>query len=185
MASIISTQGKGMPIGTLFYALRVEDDLGSALRCDGRYLSGNDYPVLLQHVSSGRVPFVWMADWDWQYNNQGANVGVFGYDGNNTMRLPVMQSNIFMASGYRGNLGAYNQDCMQNIWGFMGTYNTFAKINGSDGAFYEEYYGQPWGISGGATDDWWNLRMDSSRVTRTGTYTQPRHLTYSVFVVVK
>lgn len=178
-----------MPIGTLFYALRVEDDLGNALRCDGRYLSGNDYPVLLQHVSSGKVPFVWMADWDWQYNNQGANVGVFGYDGNNTMRLPVMQSNIFMASGYRGNLGGYNQDCMQRMYGtvdWSGGAQGHTELSYANGIFeptppiYDSYpddLGDSYYSRG--------FNFDSVRQTRTGAYTQPRHLTYSVFVVVK
>lgn len=184
VSNAVEKGGKGVPIGTIFQAVRTDVPEG-CLRLDGTEYTRAACPDFYDNfLIVGKLITCTYTQWSSESTANNGNVGKIGLDTTNQkFRLPRLADRTFVAQALTtGQFGKYNKDQIVNITGITGAARDDHTSEPS-GAFYVAPNSS--GNEAGDGNSWrYNICFDASRVVNTGDQVQPRHIQYPYFMVI-
>ena len=175
--AIADAIGQGMPIGTIFQAIRTDIPEGS-LRLDGTEFTTGFEGFVTNYLATGKIISKSLDEWQTEYTMTNGNVGFFGYDeATGAFKTPCIQAGTFLAQAVAsGEFGSFlnselkshthTQAAHTHTRGTMNITGTFgtdgqtgsAVANGQvSGAFYN-----------GTTTNWTIAANQSAKGTQIG-----------------
>ena len=195
----------GLPIGSIFQAIRTDVPVNS-LRADGTEYSSGFGNFVSNFLATGKILCKSFDEWQTEYTMTGGNVGFFAYDADTgKFKAPCIQTGTFLAQAVAsGEFGSFLnseikshnhiQDSHAHTRGTMEiTGNMYGAALAADGAFYTT------GEYGAGSGDYnpQNIGFQASRTWTGATSaaqphiyptggddTYPKHIKYPFFVVV-
>ncbi|GHU26820.1 hypothetical protein FACS1894152_2230 [Bacilli bacterium] len=190
---VINSSGGGMPIGSVFYAVRLDVPQNS-LRLDGSIYDRAGFEDFYDnYLTPEKMGYISFSNYQSQLDEFGSCGGFAKDTSAQRFRVPSIADNTFIANSINGTkVGYFHWDQIVNMTGNVNwTTGDQGKTHLSDaypptGVFYADndinsLY--PIG-SGGAVNGYRGFSFNASRQVRTGDRVQPRHITYPLFVVV-
>ena len=100
--------GAGMPIGSIFQAIRTDVPVNS-LRADGTEYSSGFGNFLSNFLATGKILCKSFDEWQTEYTMTGGNVGFFAYNAETgTFKVPCVQAGTFLAQAVAsGEFGSF------------------------------------------------------------------------------
>ena len=189
--------GAGMPIGSIFQAIRT-DIPENCLRLDGtEYTIGfNDF--VEKFLATGKIITKTFGEWNAAYNTNGGNVGFFAYDADTgKFKVPCIQSGTFLAQAISsGDFGSFLNSEIKSHAHTRGTMNITGTTMGARGPGFDQtgcfrasdYEANGISIPGQSTQRGVTFNAADSWTGETsyvgGDDTYPKHIRYPFFVVV-
>lgn len=159
--------GTGLPIGSVFQAIRTDVPINS-LRLDGTEYTAGFEDFVEKFLAAGKIISKSLDEWQTEYTMTNGNVGFFGYDETiGAFKTPSVQAGTFLAQAFAsGQFGSFLNSELKAHDHVLGGYtsvdgnhahnrgtmeisgNLYGAALGADGAFY------PTGESGDGSGDY-------------------------------
>ena len=114
----LDEKGSGYNVGDTFFTMRNDNELNGAVECNGAPYNTTDFTgaqSIGALLAAGKVPYVSLSQYATLLSTQGS-VGVFGWDGGNTIEFRVPSLNdIFVETGTAAQIGDYLPAGLPNI----------------------------------------------------------------------
>ncbi len=177
------------PIGTIYYAIRVDTPEGS-VRLDGTEYTEELFPNFYADLVAGKFPSVSYEDYSAQLSSNNGTCGLFALDSENAkFKVPCIADGTFISSVQNGNIGQYFEAGLPNIEGNARRSNDTAFLHANfvaDGAFKKGTTTQANGIYGSGVTAY-DLGFDASLsnpIYGNSETVTPIHVRYPLFMVL-